>query len=232
MIREELRAQGQRTREQFMRAAAEEICLRGYDGASLADIARRVGKPKAALRHHYPTKADFARDILEYQYARWAQVHDAVLAKGLTGVRLMYTLVATATSVAGEAPYARASVIIELHSHSLDFDLPAARFDWYEELTEIARQAQRDGEIRAGIEPQLTATMLLDAAFGVYLREPDLNGEAMTRRLRPTWEAALWMMGVPDPPRYLETISPADIPPPAPLPERPSIPSSVLPTND
>lgn len=220
MTREELRAQGQQTRVQFLWAAAEEICLRGYDGASLADIARRLGKPKAALRHHYPTKADFARDILDYQYARWGQVYEAVLAKELTGIRLIYTLVATATRVAGEAPFARAAVMIELHSHALDFDLPVARFDWYRQLADIARQAQRDGEIREGIDPDLTATMLLDAAFGVYLRMPDVNGQEMTDQLRPTWEAALWMMGVPDPPRYLETISPADIPPPLPLPLR------------
>jgi AcrR family transcriptional regulator len=225
MTREELRAQGRRTREIFLRAAAEEIAVRGYDGTSLADIARRLNKPKAALRHHYPTKADFARDILEYQYRRWSQVRDVVVAKGHTGIRLLYTLIATATRESTEGPYARAALIIELHTHALDFELPAAQFDWYDELTEIVRQAQADGEVKPEIEPRLAATMLLDAAFGVYLREPTLDGERLIARLRPTWEAALWMMGVPDPSSHLESISPADIPAPLPLPDRSKQPS-------
>lgn len=220
MTREELREQGRRTREIFLRAAAEEIAMRGYDGTSLADIARRLYKPKAALRHHYPTKADFARDILEYQYRRWSQVRDVVVAKGLTGIRLLYTLIATATRESAEGPFARAALIIELHTHALEFELPSAQFDWYDELTEIVRQAQVAGEVKPEIEPRLAATMLLDAAFGVYLRQPNLDGERLIARLRPTWEAALWMMGIPDPASYLESISPADIPGPLPLPDR------------
>jgi TetR/AcrR family transcriptional regulator, transcriptional repressor of aconitase len=216
----ERRQQGRLTRARFLAAAAEEIAQRGYEGASLSDIAARVGEPKTALRYHYPTKADFARDILAYQSARWAQVRDAVLAQGYSGVRLLYTLVATATRQSAESAHARAAIMIELNSSALDFDLPPMRFDWYAYVEELIAEARQAGEIRESVDPRSGACALLDSAFAVYLLYPDLDEDEMIARLQPSWEASLWMMGVPDPPAYLETIEPTRIGPPPPLPER------------
>ena len=49
-------AEGER-REQFLRAADELFGRRGYAAVSIGDVAAAVGVSKAALYHHFPSKA-------------------------------------------------------------------------------------------------------------------------------------------------------------------------------
>jgi TetR/AcrR family transcriptional regulator, transcriptional repressor of aconitase len=214
----ERRRQGIATRTRFLSAAADEIAIHGYAGASLSGIAARAGVPKTALRYHYPTKADFARDIVAHQYARWGQVQEAVMAQGFTGVRLLYALVLTATRQSAESSHARATIVIEMQSGFLDFALPHPRYDWYETAERTIAEAQRDGEIPADLDAREGSYVLLDPAFGAYLRHPTFDADEMIACLRPTWEASLSMMGVPHPEACLELIQPAQIGPPPPLP--------------
>lgn len=50
---------------------------RGFNGFSYADIAAELGIRKASLHHHYPTKADLGRALME----RYSEAFDAALAQ-------------------------------------------------------------------------------------------------------------------------------------------------------
>jgi AcrR family transcriptional regulator len=53
------------TRQRILDAAKELFVERGYEAASLREIAERVGVTKAALYYHFPGKEDLLRALLE-----------------------------------------------------------------------------------------------------------------------------------------------------------------------
>jgi TetR/AcrR family transcriptional repressor of nem operon len=53
------------TRTQLLERAFELVETRGYDGFSFADLAESVGIRKASIHHHFPTKADLGKELVE-----------------------------------------------------------------------------------------------------------------------------------------------------------------------
>ena len=54
------------------------IALRGYNGFSYADIAEAVGITKASVHHHFPSKADLVRTVVQ-RYRQGARTGMAAL---------------------------------------------------------------------------------------------------------------------------------------------------------
>ena len=53
------------TSDEILRSARSLIVAGGYNGFSYADIAEVVGIRKASIHHHFPTKVDLVRTLLE-----------------------------------------------------------------------------------------------------------------------------------------------------------------------
>lgn len=67
------------TREAILDAARTAFAERGYDGASIGDIARVVGIAKASVLHHFPNKDELYTSVFERLLAEWfVKVEDAV----------------------------------------------------------------------------------------------------------------------------------------------------------
>ncbi len=65
------------TRTALLDSAELAVRQRGYNGFSFADMARDVGIRKASIHHHFPTKADLARQLIE----RYAAQFESALAE-------------------------------------------------------------------------------------------------------------------------------------------------------
>lgn len=57
------------TREKLIDSARYLIQTRGYNGFSYADVAEQVKVRKASIHHHFPAKADLAREVIEQSRA-------------------------------------------------------------------------------------------------------------------------------------------------------------------
>jgi TetR/AcrR family transcriptional regulator len=67
------------TREAILDAARTGFAERGYDGASIGDIARAVGIAKASVLHHFPNKEELYTAVFERLLAEWfVRVEEAV----------------------------------------------------------------------------------------------------------------------------------------------------------
>ncbi|MGK2929028.1 MAG: TetR/AcrR family transcriptional regulator [Acidimicrobiales bacterium] len=67
------------TREAILDAARTGFAERGYDGASIGDIARVVGIAKASVLHHFANKDDLYTAVFERLLAEWfVKVEEAV----------------------------------------------------------------------------------------------------------------------------------------------------------
>jgi AcrR family transcriptional regulator len=62
-------ARGRATQQEIIRAAILVFADVGFHGASLRDIAARVGISHPGLLHHFPTKAALLKAVLEYRDA-------------------------------------------------------------------------------------------------------------------------------------------------------------------
>jgi AcrR family transcriptional regulator len=53
------------SRDQILESAAQVFCQKGYNGASMADIAEAVGLQKATLYHHFGSKQEILAELLD-----------------------------------------------------------------------------------------------------------------------------------------------------------------------
>jgi TetR/AcrR family transcriptional regulator, cholesterol catabolism regulator len=53
------------SRDLILESAAQVFCQKGYNGASMADIAKAVGLQKATLYHHFGSKQEILAELLD-----------------------------------------------------------------------------------------------------------------------------------------------------------------------
>ena len=79
---------GIRRRQQIVAAAAEAFAARGYDGASLRQIARDAGISAAALLRHFDSKEELLAAVLEW----WSEQTAAITGQGERGLAVFARL--------------------------------------------------------------------------------------------------------------------------------------------
>lgn len=72
------------TAETILNSARQLIVRGGYDGFSYADISAVVGIRKASIHHHFPTKSDLVRTLVE-RYRKEAAAGFEALSKAIPG---------------------------------------------------------------------------------------------------------------------------------------------------
>jgi len=162
--------ENQRRREELIEIACAVFAERGFDGASLQEIADRFGVLKGSLFHYINNKDDLLFAIIEGVYQGAEEAIWPIAAEDDTAVsRLRRLIVAYVVYVAEH----QAAVTVWLHD--LNALEPARRKSIlvYEErdrlrLIDLIAQAQREGGIRAGADPRLVAMALLGAMNWVH----------------------------------------------------------------
>ena len=170
-------AKGRERRDAILAAANEVFATRGFRGASLATIAKRVGMSEPGLLHHFASKEELLLELLKLRdqhdderiaEARAAHAHvlDVLLAlcrqnEERPGIVRLFTILA---------------------AESVDDDHPA--HDWflarYSErrrvLADRLANAQREGTVDADLDPESVASQILAMFDGLQLQwllDPD-----------------------------------------------------------
>lgn len=109
-------------REAILDAATELFAERGFEGASLRDVAERVGVRKASLFHHFASKEALYEAAMDRLVADLQTPLSAIYASGGTYVERLETLTATLVDAIGTRPHAARLLVRE----AMDF-APIAR---------------------------------------------------------------------------------------------------------
>ncbi|SKC79102.1 TetR/AcrR family transcriptional regulator [Krasilnikoviella flava] len=164
-------AKGRAKREEILQAAIVTFAEVGYHGASLREIAARVGISHPGLLHHFPTKAALLEAVLEHRDAVDFADVDTDLAQGRSLfeaiVRLVERNALRRPVVEVFAGLAAEATSVEHPAH----DFFAARYrDTVSRMrTELAR-LDGAGRLRPGVDAAVAARTLVALMDGLQVQ--------------------------------------------------------------
>jgi AcrR family transcriptional regulator len=156
---------------------------RGYDGASMDDVARAAGITKASIYHHVSGKeALLERGLGRALDALFAILDEPAAREGPAVARLRHIVERVADTTLHLLP--ELTVLFRIHGASKSERNAVERRRTFDRLvTEIITQAQRDGDVRTDIDPRLTARLIFGMSNSVveWYRAGTLTRAAIAR---------------------------------------------------
>ena len=154
---------------------------RGYDGASMDDVARAAGITKASIYHHVSGKeALLERGLGRALDALFAILDEPAARDGRAIDRLRAIIGRVAETTMHLLP--ELTVLFRIHGASRSERNAVERRRAFDRLvTEIIAQAQRDGDVRRDLEPRLVARLIFGMSNSVveWYRRGSLTREAI-----------------------------------------------------
>jgi len=146
--------------ESVLRTAVEVFNERGYDGASMEDLSRRLGIAKSGIYHHVSGKEELLRMALDRALdGLWAAAERA-RSLDAPAIERLEALVRGAVAVLeSQLPYV--TLLLRVRGNTEVERAALARRRSFDALVaSLVAEAERDGDIRADIDPRLTARLL------------------------------------------------------------------------
>jgi TetR/AcrR family transcriptional regulator, cholesterol catabolism regulator len=160
----------QRRREELVEIACRVFAEKGFDGATLQDIADQFGVLKGSLFHYIQSKDDLLFEIIDGVYVGAEQAIWSIARSDDTAVsRLSRLIVAYVRYVTDHQP----AITVWLHDlSSLDPARGQVIRDREEHnrrrLVELITQAQQEGGVRPDADPRLVGFALLGSMNWVH----------------------------------------------------------------
>jgi AcrR family transcriptional regulator len=157
---------------------------RGYDGASMDDVARAAGITKASIYHHVSGKeALLERGLTRALDALFAILDEPGSRDGRARERLRYIVTRVAETTLRLLP--ELSVLFRARGTSKsERGALERRREFDRVVTELVRTAQRDGDLRTDLEPRLVVRLLFGMSNSVvewYRPGAALDAATVTR---------------------------------------------------
>jgi TetR/AcrR family transcriptional repressor of nem operon len=160
-------------RAEISDAALERFHSRGYSAAGVKDITDAAGVPKGSFYNHFASKEAMGVEAL-HRYA--ATQGFAVLADDslppVERIRRHFTFLRAQQEEHGYTRgclYGNFAAEVADHSDVLRAAVAAGLDGWARLVATAIEQAQRDGSVRAGLDPAVTARFVLNAFEGALL---------------------------------------------------------------
>ncbi|MGN8553126.1 UNVERIFIED_CONTAM: TetR/AcrR family transcriptional regulator [Microbacterium sp. SLM126] len=179
-------AKGVAKREEILTVALEHFARRGYDRASVREIARESGLSQAGLLHHFSSKQELFLEVIRRRDDRDG---DPVNHRHLHSVD---HLIAAVEHNVDEPGLVR--LFVTMSAESVDEPSVArsffeSRYEWLRGELRADIQARQDaGEVSASLDADDLASLMVAAADGLQLQwllQPEKVD--MPRRLKTLW---------------------------------------------
>jgi AcrR family transcriptional regulator len=146
--------------ESLLAVAVTVFNERGYDGASMGDLSRRLGITKSSIYHHVDSKEDLLALALDRALDGLFAVADEVTAAAGPAIERLERLVRGSVLVLAERlPYV--TLLLRARGNTATERRALARRRQFDEIVaDLVKQAERDGDIRPDVDPTVTARLL------------------------------------------------------------------------
>jgi AcrR family transcriptional regulator len=159
---------------------------RGYDGASMDDVARAAGITKASIYHHVSGKeALLARGLGRALDALFALLDEPAAREGSAIARLRHIVARVAETTLRMRP--ELTVLFRAHGASVSEREALERRRAFDRIiTALLAEAQRDGDVRAGLDPRLTTRLIFGMSNSVvewYRGSSSVRSDTLVRTI-------------------------------------------------
>jgi TetR/AcrR family transcriptional repressor of nem operon len=203
-------AKGEATRAFLLRTAAQVFAERGYAATTQNDLIAASGLTKGAFYFYFPSKSALALAVLQEQQARWlSQIGERVLAQGSAADQLRALVPAMLELISADpSAWSVTRLTKELSADpEVAEQVCKPTVEWVGFVAELIRRGQSDGDLRAGLDPQSVAVVLVAAFDGLKsltdILEPTQHGAGAfaerARTLLAIVELALINSSAPNP---------------------------------
>jgi AcrR family transcriptional regulator len=146
--------------EAVLRAAVEVFNERGYDGASMEDLSKRLGIAKSAIYHHVSGKEELLRMALDRALDGWSEAAEQARTLDAPAIERLEMLVRGTVAVLQEQlPYV--TLLLRVRGNTDVERAALARRRSFDRLVaSLVEEAERDGDVRTDIDPAVTARLL------------------------------------------------------------------------
>jgi AcrR family transcriptional regulator len=181
-----------RTRAVIARAAAEVFAEHGFVGASVTKITQRAGLTLGAMYFHFENKEALAREIVRSQPVR---VNPPLEAKGLQHV--VDITLTWAHRLLGD-PFLLAGARLVMEQDSFIGPEENSHQQWTELIAKSLRVAQREREVKACVDIDAMARLIVNACTGAQMHAHLESGrQDLPRRVREMWNVLLPAVATP-----------------------------------
>jgi TetR/AcrR family transcriptional repressor of nem operon len=162
-------SKGTETRNRIIAKAAPLFNRKGFEGCSMQDIVEAVGLEKGSLYGHFPNKEALA--IAAFEYA-WRETSDARMAKvdctanAIEKLKTHVTNVVLLPSFPGGCPLLNSIADNDDGNPALKKRAREALKEWRLFLQSIVKDGQQRKEIRADVDPEEVATLMISLLEG------------------------------------------------------------------
>jgi AcrR family transcriptional regulator len=170
-------------RRQVLDASVQYFFEKGYEGASLLDIAEEVGLLKGSLYYYAKSKEDLLFAIVEEVYAESVEAAAELRASTAAPIDKLERSLTRAVLYLLEH---RREVVIYFHdAKSLSEErlalLQPNRTAWARALNHVLREGQRSGDFRDDLDTRLASTALIGSINWLALQDPEDSPSPATR---------------------------------------------------
>ena len=146
--------------EAVLRVAVEVFNERGYDGASMEDLSKRLGIAKSGIYHHVSGKEELLRMALDRALDGLWEAGERAQALDAPAVVRLEMLVRDAIAVlVSRLPYV--TLLLRVRGNTaVEREALARRRAFDALVASLVEEAERDGDIRADVDPKLAARLL------------------------------------------------------------------------
>jgi TetR/AcrR family acrAB operon transcriptional repressor len=179
------------TRKNLLKAGLAVFSRRGYDAATLDDVAEEAGLTRGAIYWHFGSKAELYRALLEEYSAQSGALVQQAAAEGGSLAEVLRRIFVRLLAAVEEDAELRSAIAMSLYRPGDDPDLAAAQArlaqsgrSLLEGITQALRQGVERGELRADLDAAEMARAFLalqNGAVSLWLTDPEsfsLKGSA------------------------------------------------------
>jgi len=162
------------TREQIMAAAIDLFCRSGYDAAGVAEICSQAGVSKGAFYHHFPSKKSLFLAIMDHWLLGISAQLEAFRTLGKPVPQSMQEMAnaigAIFTVASGQLPMFM-EFMVQASRDQTVWDATIAPYQTYQsQFAQMLADGKREGSIRAELDVQSAAWVLIAFSVGVLLQ--------------------------------------------------------------
>lgn len=144
-------------RTHILTVATRRFARQGFDSTSLQEIADEVGVKKPSLLHHFPSKNELLRSVLDNLFEHWTEVLPRLLEAVTSGRALFFeSIIGELTTFFGDDPDRARLVVRELldRPQQMQSRLAQTLTPWVTLIADYIRRSQLKGEAAEDVDPE------------------------------------------------------------------------------